>query len=197
MATGTRCRILYEDESWRSPFRAMHPAWLLAYSVKIESLSQRPSMICCADLASSLSIYGCYQYWNEVGDNNINHVDLDIEQGTLEDPLIEDGLASQRMPMNPRNHGKVHVQRTAGSVGLMDSDSFPVLSVNCTSENPATIRDFIEKGNAALVSVGIVRDAVVGIELVLELFSIRDALEVDDKNLDALGMLGDLGAKKR
>ncbi|KAL7592215.1 hypothetical protein Lser_V15G33893 [Lactuca serriola] len=46
--------------------------------------------------------------------------------------------------------------------GIMDQDSLPVLPPNCLSENPATIREFIEKGKAALVSVGIVRDTVVG-----------------------------------
>lgn len=46
--------------------------------------------------------------------------------------------------------------------GIMEQDPLPVVPPNCSSENPATIRDFIEKGKAALVSVGIVRDSVVG-----------------------------------
>ncbi|KAL8195817.1 hypothetical protein R6Q57_025570 [Mikania cordata] len=46
--------------------------------------------------------------------------------------------------------------------GIMEQDSLPVVPPNCSSDNPATIRDFIEKGKAALVSVGIVRDTVVG-----------------------------------
>nr|GEX46630.1 protein FORGETTER 1 isoform X2 [Tanacetum cinerariifolium] len=46
--------------------------------------------------------------------------------------------------------------------GIMEQDSLPVLPPNCTSENPATIQEFLEKGKAALVSVGIVRDTVVG-----------------------------------
>ncbi|PWA41017.1 hypothetical protein CTI12_AA557810 [Artemisia annua] len=131
--------ILYEDETWRSSFRAMHPAWLLAYrlvafGVLLSILVSDAALIGVGmlfyytqwtfalltfyfALASLLTIYGCYQYWNEVGDDNINHVDLDTEQGTLEDPLIEDGLASQHMPMKPRNHGKVHNRKTAGPWG--------------------------------------------------------------------------------
>ncbi|KAK9077668.1 hypothetical protein SSX86_006005 [Deinandra increscens subsp. villosa] len=46
--------------------------------------------------------------------------------------------------------------------GIMEQDSLPVVPPNCSPDNPATIRDFIEKGKAALVSVGIVRDTVVG-----------------------------------
>ncbi|XP_024977449.1 protein FORGETTER 1 isoform X2 [Cynara cardunculus var. scolymus] len=46
--------------------------------------------------------------------------------------------------------------------GIMEQDSLPVVPPNCSSENSATIRDFIEKAKAALVSVGIVRDTVVG-----------------------------------
>lgn len=46
--------------------------------------------------------------------------------------------------------------------GIMEQDNLPVVPPNCSSENPATIRDFIDKAKAALVSVGIVRDTVVG-----------------------------------
>lgn len=46
---------------------------------------------------------------------------------------------------------------------LVSQDSLPVVPPNCSSDNPATVRDFIEKGRAALVSVGIIRDTIVGI----------------------------------
>lgn len=46
--------------------------------------------------------------------------------------------------------------------GIMEQDSLPVVPPNCSADDPATIRDFIDKGKAALVSVGIVRDTVVG-----------------------------------
>ncbi|XP_047315332.1 protein FORGETTER 1 [Impatiens glandulifera] len=46
--------------------------------------------------------------------------------------------------------------------GIMEQDSLPVLPPGCSSEKPETIEDFITKGKAALVSVGIVRDTVVG-----------------------------------
>lgn len=41
-------------------------------------------------------------------------------------------------------------------------DSLPVVPPGCSSEKPDTIQDFIVKAKAALVSVGIVRDTVIG-----------------------------------
>lgn len=41
-------------------------------------------------------------------------------------------------------------------------DSLPVIPPGCSAEKPETIQDFIVKAKAALVSVGIVRDAVIG-----------------------------------
>ncbi|XP_052207187.1 protein FORGETTER 1 [Diospyros lotus] len=46
--------------------------------------------------------------------------------------------------------------------GIMEQDPFPVLPPGCSSDNPDTIQEFILKGKAALVSVGIVRDSVLG-----------------------------------
>ncbi|KAL2475855.1 RING/FYVE/PHD zinc finger superfamily protein [Abeliophyllum distichum] len=46
--------------------------------------------------------------------------------------------------------------------GLMEQDQWPVVPPGCSSEKPETIEDFIEKGKAALVSVGIIRDSVLG-----------------------------------
>ncbi|GKA04689.1 hypothetical protein Tco_0683809 [Tanacetum coccineum] len=46
------------------------------------------------------------------------------------------------------------------SNGKRALDSLPVLPPNCTSENPATIHEFLEKGKAALVFGGIVRDTL-------------------------------------
>ncbi|KAA8523387.1 hypothetical protein F0562_009809 [Nyssa sinensis] len=46
--------------------------------------------------------------------------------------------------------------------GIMEQDSLPVLPPGCSSEKPDTVQDFILKGKAALVSVGIVRDTVLG-----------------------------------
>lgn len=44
--------------------------------------------------------------------------------------------------------------------GIMQQDSLPVIPPGCSSDKPETIQDFIVKGKAALVSVGIVRDSV-------------------------------------
>ncbi|GJN26502.1 hypothetical protein PR202_gb14436 [Eleusine coracana subsp. coracana] len=44
--------------------------------------------------------------------------------------------------------------------GIMEQDSFPVVPPGC-SDNPASIEEFINEAKAALVSVGIIRDAVV------------------------------------
>lgn len=38
----------------------------------------------------------------------------------------------------------------------------PVVPPGCSSEKPETIQDFMTKAKAALVSVGIVRDTVLG-----------------------------------
>lgn len=46
--------------------------------------------------------------------------------------------------------------------GIMEQDKLPVVPPGCSSEKPDTIQDFITKAKAALVSVGIVRDTVLG-----------------------------------
>ncbi|PSR92586.1 Protein strawberry notch like [Actinidia chinensis var. chinensis] len=46
--------------------------------------------------------------------------------------------------------------------GIMEQDSLPVLPPGCSFEKPDTIQEFIIKGKAALVSVGIVRDTILG-----------------------------------
>lgn len=38
----------------------------------------------------------------------------------------------------------------------------PIVPPGCSSEKPETIEDFILKGKAALVSVGIIRDSTLG-----------------------------------
>lgn len=45
-------------------------------------------------------------------------------------------------------------------------DNLPVVPPGCSSEKPETIQDFITKAKAALVSVGIVRDTVLGNNLI-------------------------------
>lgn len=44
--------------------------------------------------------------------------------------------------------------------GIMEQDPLPVVPPGCSSENPASNQDFIIKAKSALVSVGIIRDAV-------------------------------------
>ncbi|XP_014490217.1 protein FORGETTER 1 isoform X1 [Vigna radiata var. radiata] len=46
--------------------------------------------------------------------------------------------------------------------GIMEQDSLPVVPPGCSSDKPDTIHDFIVQAKAALVSVGIVRDTVLG-----------------------------------
>ncbi|MBA0783450.1 hypothetical protein Gotri_001160 [Gossypium trilobum] len=50
--------------------------------------------------------------------------------------------------------------------GIMEQDNLPVAPPGCSSEKPETIQDFITKAKAALVSVGIVRDTVLGNNLI-------------------------------
>ncbi|KAJ6805278.1 protein FORGETTER 1 [Iris pallida] len=44
--------------------------------------------------------------------------------------------------------------------GIMEQESLPVVPPGCSSENPASVQEFIIKAKAALVSVGIIRDSV-------------------------------------
>ncbi|XP_044468508.1 protein FORGETTER 1 [Mangifera indica] len=46
--------------------------------------------------------------------------------------------------------------------GIMEQDDLPVVPPGCLSEKPETIEEFMIKAKAALVSVGIVRDTVLG-----------------------------------
>ncbi|PIN20889.1 hypothetical protein CDL12_06408 [Handroanthus impetiginosus] len=46
--------------------------------------------------------------------------------------------------------------------GLMEQEPLPIVPPECSSDKPDTIHDFILKGKAALVSVGIIRDSVLG-----------------------------------
>ncbi|KAL6567599.1 udp-glycosyltransferase [Orobanche gracilis] len=46
--------------------------------------------------------------------------------------------------------------------GIMELECLPIVPPGCTSEKPDTIQDFILKARAALVSVGIIRDSVLG-----------------------------------
>ncbi|KAJ9563777.1 hypothetical protein OSB04_008937 [Centaurea solstitialis] len=141
--------ILYEDETWRTSLRAMHPGWLLAYRLIAFSVLLALLVTNLAfsgtrgllfytqwtfalvtfyfGLASSLSIYGCCQYSNEVGDANINHVGLDTEQGTVTAPLIEHSLAPQHVSTKPSNHGEINVRKTAGMWGYFFQIVFQAL----------------------------------------------------------------------
>ncbi|KAK9052738.1 hypothetical protein SSX86_029368 [Deinandra increscens subsp. villosa] len=143
--------ILYEDETWKTSFKSLHPAWLLVYRLfafgVMLGLLITNLIIDGADifffytqwtftlvtfyfgLASLHSIYGCYQYWNEIDDDNDNAI-IDQERGTYVAP--SEGLSSQSMPINPPNHILTRVRKTAGvwgyffqicsgAVGLTDS----------------------------------------------------------------------------
>ncbi|XP_015055769.1 protein FORGETTER 1 [Solanum pennellii] len=46
--------------------------------------------------------------------------------------------------------------------GIMEQDPFPLVPPGCSADVPDAIQDFILKGKAALVSVGIIRDSVLG-----------------------------------
>lgn len=121
--------ILYEDETWRTSLTIIHPAWLLAYrlfafgvllaiiisnlvigGVRVLFFYTQWTFVLVTfyfGLASSLSIYGCCQYWNKVVDDDINHVDLVA-------PLIEENMAPQHLPMKD-----IHVGKTAGRWGYL------------------------------------------------------------------------------
>ncbi|KAM0026997.1 hypothetical protein Hdeb2414_s0020g00564481 [Helianthus debilis subsp. tardiflorus] len=135
-------RILYEDETWRTCLESFHPAWLLVYRLVafgvMLALLIANLIVYGANslffytqwtfalvtfyfaLASSHSIYGCYKYRNEVGDDNIDNAIIDQEQSN---PV--------NLPNNGLSHGKtagvwgyffqIVFQICAGAVGLTDS----------------------------------------------------------------------------
>ncbi|KAI3713851.1 hypothetical protein L1987_72437 [Smallanthus sonchifolius] len=131
--------ILYEDETWRTSLKSLHPAWLLVYRLfafgVMLALLVTNLIIEGADtlffytqwtfslvtfyfgLASFHSIYGCYQYWNGIDDDSINNAIIDHERGTYMAP--SEGLSSQSMPINPPNHILVNVRKTAGVWGYI------------------------------------------------------------------------------
>lgn len=129
--------ILYEDETWRTSLKKLHPGWLLVYrliafgvmlSILIANLIiSGPDVLFFYTqwtftlvtfyfgLGSSLSIHGCYKYWNEIGDDDNNNHVLDPERGTYMAP--SEGLSSHIMPINPNNHKETHGRKTAGIWG--------------------------------------------------------------------------------
>ncbi|XP_076955555.1 uncharacterized protein LOC143630423 [Bidens hawaiensis] len=114
--------ILYEDETWKTCFKSIHPTWLLVYRLfafgVMLALFIANVVIDGTDvlffytqwtfalvafyfgLASSHSIYGCYQYWNGIDDDNIDNAIIDHERGAY-------------MPINPPSR----VRKTAGVWG--------------------------------------------------------------------------------
>lgn len=128
--------ILYEDETWRTSLKSLHPTWLLVYrliafgimlAILIANIIVAgPDVLFFYTqwtftlvtfyfgLGSSLSIYGCYKHWNEIGDDDNNNHVLDTERGTYMAP--SEGLSSH---INPSNHKEVHVRKTAGVSGYL------------------------------------------------------------------------------
>ncbi|KAJ0824934.1 hypothetical protein HanRHA438_Chr17g0797731 [Helianthus annuus] len=140
--------ILYDDETWRTSLKALHPAWLLVYRLfafgVMLALLIANVIIGGADvlfyytqwtfalvtfyfgLASSHSIYGCYQYWNGINDDNINNAIIDHERGMYMAP--SEGLSSQSMPINAPNHVLTRVRKTAGVSGYFFQIVFQICS---------------------------------------------------------------------
>ncbi|KAI3501781.1 hypothetical protein L1887_29797 [Cichorium endivia] len=132
-------RILYEDETWRTSLKKLHPVWLLvsrliAFGVMLSIIIANlihsgPNVLFFYTqwtfilvtfyfgLGSSLSIHGCYKYWNEIGDDDNNNHVLDPERGTC----------LHIMPINPNNHKETHVRKTAGIWGY----SFQIIFQIC------------------------------------------------------------------
>ncbi|XP_061990488.1 uncharacterized protein LOC133708923 [Rosa rugosa] len=102
---------LYEDEAWRTSFKVIHPAWLLAYRIAafvvllaliITNFILDGAVIvffytqwtfCLVTIyfaiGISLSIYGCYKYRNRVGEDAADYV-RDEEEGTYIAPTLSE-----------------------------------------------------------------------------------------------------------
>ncbi|CAN0901876.1 Protein FORGETTER 1 [Linum grandiflorum] len=62
------------------------------------------------------------------------------------------------------NYDSVYGRRALVAMykGIMEQDTLPVVPPGCSSEKPETTQEFILQAKAALISVGIVRDTVLG-----------------------------------
>ncbi|KAK3224745.1 hypothetical protein Dsin_004607 [Dipteronia sinensis] len=99
---------LYEDETWKTCLKGVHPAWLLAFRViAFIVLLILVTVTACVDggtifyyytqwtctlittyfgLGSFLSMYGCYQYHKSVSGDKVDNVEGDTEQGNFVAP---------------------------------------------------------------------------------------------------------------
>ncbi|XP_059657897.1 uncharacterized protein LOC132304309 isoform X2 [Cornus florida] len=125
--------MLYDDEVWRPCFKGMHPVWLLAFRVVAFVVLLALLIITAAvdgdsifyyytqwtftlitvyfGLGSLLSMYGCYQYHNQVGGSRIDNGDFDAENGTY----AENSNVAKCSGPNAEHH----VRQTAGFWGYI------------------------------------------------------------------------------
>ncbi|XP_018857842.1 uncharacterized protein LOC109019916 isoform X2 [Juglans regia] len=131
---------LYEDETWKTCLKGIHPAWLLAYRMMsfVLLLALLIADVAVAGggifyfytqwtfvlvtiyfgLGSSLSIYGCCKH-NKVDGNAVYQANLDAEQGSYIAPTLGESLDMSIMSKTSYTHEEPHAHHTAGVWGYI------------------------------------------------------------------------------
>ncbi|XP_059656157.1 uncharacterized protein LOC132303090 [Cornus florida] len=137
---------LYEDEAWKTCWKTIHPAWLLAYritafSVLLASLIANvvvdgggifyyytqwtfALVTIYFGLGSSLSIYGCCQNCNEVGGDRVDQLGLDADRGTFLAPTFGENENMPIISKSLNTNEEPHVRKPASIWGYAFQTTF-------------------------------------------------------------------------
>lgn len=132
---------LYKDEAWKTSLKVVHPAWLLAYrvigfnlllSLLIANVVRDGGGIfyfytqwtftlvtIYFGLASLFSIYGCCRCCHEVGDDGVDCVALDADQGNFAAPKLEENDMMQNRTKARSSYIETRGRETAGTLGYV------------------------------------------------------------------------------
>lgn len=126
---------LYEDETWRTCLKEIHPVWLLGYRmiafITLFTLLTANIVIDGGGifyfytqwtfalvtiyfaLGTSCSICGYRQYRNKAGIDRVDYEGLDAEQGSYIAPTLRESANTSNMSKNFGTYEQSHVRKTA------------------------------------------------------------------------------------